>query len=74
MPTYLRWTAAMTAGVTAYFAFSILSLGIAVATGHKEIEGGPAALLALAAGFVTLLTTLAVNDWLAKRYPKQIGR
>jgi hypothetical protein len=72
VPTYLRWIAAMTAGVTAYFAFSVLSLGIAVATGHKEIKGGAAALLALAAGFVTLLAALAVNDWLVKRYPKQL--
>ena len=69
MPRYLRWTVAVTSGVTAYFAYSILTLGIASATGHKKIEGGMGALISLGAFVVTLIVALAVSDWIRTRYP-----
>jgi hypothetical protein len=68
MPRYLRWIAAMTAGVTAYFAWTILTFGIARARGVTELHGGMAALVGFGAYIVTMLAVLGVNDWLHKRY------
>ena len=68
MPRYLRWIAAMTAGITGYFTFSALTFGIARANGVKEIHGGVGGLVALGAYIVTMLAVLGTNDYLAKRY------
>lgn len=70
VPTYLRFIVAITSGVTAYFAYSILTLGIATASGHKEVSGGLGALLSLGAFVVTLIVALAVSDWIRNRYPR----
>lgn len=59
----------MTAGISAYFTFAILVLGIASATGHRELGGAPGALTAFGAWIVTMLAALGVNDWLSRRYP-----
>lgn len=68
MPRYLRWIAALTAGVTIYFSYSILTFGIARANGVRELKGGVGALVAFFAYVVTMIGVLAVNDWLASRY------
>src|SRR2546429_605357 len=39
MPRYLRWIAAMTAGVTAFFIYNMITLGIARASGVHTIHG-----------------------------------
>lgn len=69
MPRYLRWIVAATSGVTAYFVFTMLSLGIVVATGRDTLTGASAGILSFGAALVMLFTALAVNDWLASRYP-----
>jgi len=70
VPTYLRWIAALTAGVSIYFTYSILTFGIARASGATELRGAGGALVAFGAWLVTIVTALAVSDWLASRYPK----
>lgn len=68
MPRYLRWIAAMTAGVTAFFVFNMVSLGIARAEGVHTIHGAAGGLLALGAWIFTMGTVLATEDYLTKRY------
>ena len=68
MPRYLRWIAAMTAGVTAFFVFNMVSLGIARAQGVRTIHGAAGGLLALGAWIVTMGAVLATEDYLTKRY------
>ena len=69
VPTYLRWIASIVSGITSYFVYAVLTLGIVKGTGKETITGGPAALVSFGASMVTLITALAVNDWLARRYP-----
>lgn len=69
MPTYLRWIAAMTAGISMYFTYSIATFGIARSQGVSTLTGAGGAVLAFGAWLVTMVTVLGVNDWLAKRYP-----
>ncbi len=71
MPTYLRWVAAITSGITAYFAYSIVTLGIAKSTGNDELGGVGAALISFGAFLVTLIVALGVSDWIRTRYPRQ---
>ncbi len=68
MPRYLRWIAAMTAGVTAFFVFNMVSLGIARAQGIHAIHGAAGGLLALGAWIFTMAAVLATEDYLTKRY------
>lgn len=68
MPRYLRWIAAMTAGVTAFFIFNMVSLGIARAEGVVTIHGAAGGLLALGAWAFTMIAVLATEDYLTKRY------
>jgi len=68
VPRYLRWIAAMTAGVTAFFVFNMVSLGIARAQGVRTIHGAAGGLLALGAWIVTMGAVLATEDYLTKRY------
>lgn len=70
MPTYLRWIAAITSGITAQFAFFMLIGAIAVGTDNTELTGGIGLLVAFGQTIVSLLAGLGVNDWLARRYPK----
>lgn len=69
MPRYLRWIAAITAGITAQFAFFIAVGAIAVGTGNTEPGQGVGILVTFGSFLASVLPTLAVNDWLAKRYP-----
>lgn len=74
MPTYLRWIAAITAGVTAQFAFFIAVGAIAVGTGNTEPGEGVGLLVTFGSFLASVLPTLAINDWLAKRYPQEPKR
>ena len=74
MPTYLRWIAAITAGITTQFAFFILVGAIAVGTGNTEPGEGVGLLVTLGAFLASVIPTLAVNDWLAKRHPPEPKR
>ena len=71
MPTYLRWTVSLTSAVTAYFAYSILTLGIVRASGHTTVSGALGGLLGLGANLIAVLTALAVIDWIRSRYPTE---
>ena len=71
MPRYLRYTVAITSSVTAYFAYSILTLGIATATGHETLTKGLAALIGLGSFLVMLLVAMGVSDWIRTRYPTE---
>lgn len=75
MPTYLRWIAAITSGLTAQFALAILGAAIAVGQndGQVDLRGGLAILITLSSSIVSLLVALGVNEWLARRYPKPNG-
>ena len=55
--------------MTAYFAYSILTLGIASASGHRRITGGLGALIGLGAFLVTIVVSLSISDWIRSRYP-----
>jgi hypothetical protein len=75
MPRYLRWTAAASAGLTAWFVFVIAFGAIAVGrtTGPaKDLGAGAGLVASFGSFFVPMLTALAVNDWLANRYPKNL--
>jgi hypothetical protein len=69
VPTYLRWIAAITAGITAQFAFFILVGAIAIGTGNAQPGEGVGLLVTLGSFLVSVIPALAVNDWLLKRYP-----
>ena len=69
MPTYLRWIAAMTAGISIYFTFTIATYAVFHAGDVTTVGRGVGGLIALGAYLWTMLAVLAVNDWLAKRYP-----
>jgi hypothetical protein len=55
--------------VTAQFAFYVLFGAVAVGTGHKKLGAGAGLLATFGSIVVTLVAALAVNDWLARRYP-----
>ena len=58
----------MTAGVTAFFVYNVISLGIARAQGLHAVHGGAAALVTLGAWLFTMAVVLATEDYLTKRY------
>ncbi|HJR18683.1 MAG TPA: hypothetical protein VJ922_03100 [Actinomycetota bacterium] len=72
MPRYLRWIAAVTAGIVMQFAIQVLFLAIAVGgESDKEItlSGAEGALITFGAAILNVLTALGVNDWLSGKYP-----
>lgn len=69
MPTYLRWIAAITSGITVQFVFFIVFGAIAIGTKNTDLGGGAGLIGTLGATFATVLPALAVNDWLRTRYP-----
>ena len=69
MPRYLRWIAAATAGITIQFAFFVAVGAIAFGTGEKELTGWVAVVITFVSPLLTMIAALAVNDWLATRYP-----
>jgi hypothetical protein len=81
MPRYLRWIAAVTAGIVIQFAIQVLFLAIAIGGDpDKEVtlSGAEGALITFGAAILNVLTALAVNDWLAGKYPierkRAVGR
>lgn len=71
MPRYLRWIAAATAALVAQFAFFIGVGALAVGTGNRQLTGGTGILVTLGATFIPVVVALAINDWLAARYPPE---
>jgi len=69
MPRYLRWIAACTAGITIQFAFFVAVGAVAVGTGNKTLTGFTGALITFSSSIVTMIASLAVNDWLRSKYP-----
>ena len=72
MPRYLRWTAAVTAGIVIQFAIQVLFLAIAKGGDPAKevtITGAAGALIVFAASIINVIVALAVNDWLRSRYP-----
>lgn len=72
MPRYLRWTAAVTAGIVIQFAIQVLFLAIALGgDADKEVtlNGATGALITFGAAILNVIAALAVNDWLAGKYP-----
>lgn len=69
MPRYLRWLMAVSTGLTTQFAFFILVGAIAVGTNNTELGEGIGLLTVVGATFFTVVPALAINDWLANRYP-----
>ena len=72
MPRYLRWIAAVTTGIVIQFAFQVLLLAIVVGSNENEdvtISGPTGALITFGATVLNVIAALAVNDWLAKKYP-----
>ena len=77
MPRYLRWTAAITAGIAIQFAVQVVFLAIAKGGDPgKEvtISGAAGALIVFAASIINVIVALGVNDWLAGKYPIERAR
>jgi hypothetical protein len=77
VPRYLRWIAAITAGIVIQFAVQVLFLAIAVGGDpDKEvtISGAEGALITFGAAILNVIAALAVNDWLAGKYPVERRR
>jgi hypothetical protein len=70
----LRWIAAMTSGVTAFFIYNMITLGIARASGVHTIHGSAGGLLALGAWIFAMSAVLATEDYLTKRYGFAVAR
>jgi hypothetical protein len=72
MPRYLRWIAAVTTGIVIQFAFQILLLVVVVRPKPGEevtLSGVAGPLITFGATTLNVIAALAVNDWLAGRYP-----
>ena len=72
MPRSLRWLASITTGIITQFVFQILVLAIASHGGKVKVNPADAkiAFAGIIATVINLIMALAVNDWLAKRYPR----
>ena len=69
MPRYLRWIAALTAGFTVQFAVAVAAGAIAVGTDNENLTVGAGLVISFVLVLASGITTLAVNDWLASKYP-----
>jgi hypothetical protein len=69
MPRYLRWIAALTAGFTVQFAVAFAAGAIAVGTDNETLSVGAGLVISFVLVVASGITSLAVNDWLANRYP-----
>ena len=72
MPRYLRWIAAITTGIVVQFAFQILLIAVVVRPKPGEeitLSGATGALITFGIAILNVVAALAVNDWLATRYP-----
>jgi len=77
VPRYLRWIVAITSGVTAQLLMVLVLGSVFVGRGTAgeeqttitDVGQGVGLLFAVVAPIVVLLAALAINDWLATRYP-----
>jgi hypothetical protein len=69
MPRYLRWIAALTAGFTVQFAVAFAAGAIAVGTDNENLSVGAGLVISFVLVIASGITSLAVNDWLASKYP-----
>jgi hypothetical protein len=74
MPRSLRWLTAVSTAVVSLFVYTMLTLGIAKATGTEKLEGGAQLLFSLGGMVIPILVALAVNDWLSERYGRPVAR
>jgi hypothetical protein len=71
MPRYLRWITAVTSAIVIEFALGAAVGAIAIGTKTKELHGGTGFLVALLGIALPIIVALAINDWLAARYPAE---
>lgn len=69
MPTYLRWIAALSTGLTVQFIGFIAIGAIAVGTDNRELTGAVGVIVTFVNSFAGMIPAIAVNNWLLKRYP-----
>jgi hypothetical protein len=72
MPRSLRWLSAVSTAIIAQLLFQFLLIAILIGTGHKRVSGGIGALVGYGAALVGVLSALAMNDWLAGKYPVDV--
>lgn len=77
MPTYLRWIAAVSTGITAQFIYLIGTIPFAgeeVTSGTGEtvigLTGVTGIVLTLGNALVGMCAALLVNNWILRRYPR----
>ena len=77
MPTYLRWIAAVSTGITVQLIFTLVTYPLGGTTTTTEdgatvfqLSTLAAWVLPLANVLLAMLAALWVNDWIAKRYPR----
>lgn len=78
VPTYLRWIAALSTGITAQLVFFLITYplgsdGTSTTTSGGEIleVTGPTIFLALMNTLLSMSAALLVNNWILRRYPKE---
>lgn len=77
VPTYLRWIAALSTGVTAQFIFLIATFPLAGEPSGEgaqtvvELTGITGILLTLGNALLGMMAALWVNNWILRRYPRQ---
>jgi hypothetical protein len=72
MPRPLRWTLAVTAGIVVQFAAQVVFLALLVrgrGDGEVTLSGAVGALTTFGATVLNVVAALAMNDWLAGRFP-----
>jgi hypothetical protein len=71
MPRSLRWIASITTGIVTQFVFQIAFLALVSHAGKTQLRADDpkVAFGSILATIVNLVVALAVNDWLAARYP-----
>lgn len=71
VPSYLRWIASLSAGLTAQLIYVIAAGAAFVGTGNTELAGGVGVLVSFGNAFAGMVPAIAVNSWLLRRYPPE---
>lgn len=77
MPTYLRWIAALSTGITAQFVFLMVTIPFAPEAGSGDsttvvqLTGVGGVFLTLGNAVIGMCAALWLNNWILKRYPKE---
>lgn len=71
MPRWLRYLVSISSGLMTVFTLTVLIAGLAEAADRSadNLGFGLGALVVLAGFFIPAIVMLAINDWLASRYP-----